>query len=200
MKKISFILALTAVFMFASCDKDDSDEEKKDSQPTKIVSIEQAESVGRNLWQLIANINDEIDDGYEYTRKTFNVPNIGEFVVTGVKYTDSYNCTITELSECVLNDATYSGYTFDGWFQYVEHNYHYDKNYKRICKLWSMVDDEKDISAGIAVKGGTYNVDDFIYVYAEKNNYVDKKHNCERTPADFKIVTSSGDVFTFTIK
>ena len=200
MKKISFVLALSAVFMFVSCDKDDSENEKKDPQPTKIVTVEQAESVARNLWQLISNINDNIDDGYEYSRKTINAPNLGEFVITGVKYTDQDNCTITALSECVLNNVEYSGYTFNGSFQYQEKNYHYNSNYKRICKLWSSVDESAGVYMGIEVKGGMYNVDDFIYVGAEKNNYVDKRYNCDRTPADFTIITSAGDKFTLTIK
>lgn len=199
MKKISFVLALSAVFMFVSCDKDDPDEGKKDPQPTKIVTVEQAESVARNLWMLVNRINENIDDGYEYTRMTINAPNLGEFVVTGKKYNED-NCTITSLSECVLNNVEYSGYTFNGSFQYQEKNYHYNSNYKRICKLWSSVDESAGVYMGIEVKGGTYNVDDFIYVGAEKNNYVDKRYNCDRTPADFTIITSAGDKFTLTIK
>lgn len=200
MKRLPFILTLAFAFLFASCDKDDSENENKDPQPTKIVNVDQAESVARNLWQLISNINDNIDDGYEYTRVTIDAPNLGEFVITGVKYTDQDNCTITSLSECVLNNVEYSGYTFNGSFQYLEKNFHYNSNYKRICKLWSSVDDGAGVYMGIEVKGGTYNVDDFIYVGAEKNNYVDKRYNCDRTPADFTIITSDGDEFRLTIK
>lgn len=199
MKKLPFILTLAVAFMFASCDKDDSENENKDPQPTPIVNVDQAESVARNLWQLVSNINDNIDIGYEYTRVTITAPNLGEFVVTGKKYNED-NCTITSLSECVLNNVEYSGYTFNGSFQYLEKNFHYNSNYKRICKLWSSVDDGAGVYMGIEVKGGTYNVDDFIYVGAEKNNYVDKRYNCDRTPADFTIITSAGDKFTLTIK
>ena len=131
MKRLPFILTLAFAFLFASCDKDDSENENKDPQPTKIVNVDQAESVARNLWQLISNINDNIDDGYEYTRVTIDAPNLGEFVITGVKYTDQDNCTITSLSECVLNNVEYSGYTFNGSFQYLEKNFHYNSNYKR---------------------------------------------------------------------
>lgn len=199
MKKLPFILTLAVAFMFASCDKDDSENENKDPQPTPIVNVDQAESVARNLWQLVSNINDNIDTGYEYTRVTITAPNLGEFVVTGKKYNED-NCTITSLSECVLNNVEYSGYTFNGSFQYIEKNFHYDRNYKRICQLWSAEDEGVGVYMGIEVKGGMYNVDDFIYVSAEKNNYLDKKYNCDRTPADFTIVTSNGDVFTLTIK
>lgn len=196
-KKYWYALLLLVMCTLSACKKEDDVVAEK--KPTGITTVEQAESVARCLWQMVSRLNDIIDTGYEYTNKTFTENYFGEFSVWGKKY-NSGDCTVSELQYCWLKDVSYMGYTFSGALQYYEKNYHYNKNYKRICEVWSGYDENSDLEYGVAIKSESDNIEDFIYFSGKKDNYIDKKYNCDRTPAVFTIVNSQGEAFEVLIR
>lgn len=196
MKKIQFGLLIMALFALPACD-DEKDEvsEKKDA-PTIISNEEQALDVAMAIWNLMAQADQAVSEGYTYNGyQVTGTAYIDSMMVWGKKVRDnSTNCTITQFDICYFQKAHYGGYTFKGACKYKEHNYHFQPNYKRICQLDKYVGDDGQVY-GIEVKGGVYNIDDLITITGAKDNNFSSKRNTDRIPAYFTIVNSAGDVF-----
>lgn len=197
-RKLFTIVMLAVMLGFSACDNNSSEPGNVSKTPVKITEQRQAESIARSLWQLITNLDDKVADGNLYEDKKFSTSAYGDFVLSGSKTTDSYNCTHSYYYRVELNGCKYSDCTFEGALQYEEMNYHYNKNYKRTCKLWAGQDLEQNFD-GLKVRCSDYNIEDICYMTITKVN-TDKKYNCDRTPASVVFITSSGERYDFTIK
>lgn len=91
----------------------------EESNSGKIDTPDRAKSIARELWSLMIHVTDAIETGYQYTNYEFSYGG-GTVKITGLKYDDSQNWTITSLSECILTNV--SGFT--GSLAYEDQNTH----------------------------------------------------------------------------